>query len=303
MTQSIVEAMLAHARREPDWAALLFEGETYTYGRLAAEVERFAAALVRWGLHPGERLALFLENRPEFVIAYLGTHRARGVIVLVNTQYRQVELRHIMTDAGVRLCVTDTVGAARLDRALAPTLEALVLTGESSPSSLEPHSEASPAPPVLPASSPARALPPTAPVSGAISTSRQPSAPGTSLNPITWTDFLRASPPAPIASDDAPRPPAMPPLPAPDDPAVIGYTSGTTGRAKGALLLHRNLIANVAAVASAWHWTSHDRLLLTLPLFHTHGLMVGLHGTLFVGASARLHRRFRRGCGARCARG
>jgi malonyl-CoA/methylmalonyl-CoA synthetase len=77
-----------------------------------------------------------------------------------------------------------------------------------------------------------------------------------------------------------------------DAPAVIGYTSGTTGRAKGALLLHSNLMANITAITTAWRWTPEDRLLLTLPLFHTHGLMVGLHGTLFMGASVVLRRKF-----------
>ena len=76
------------------------------------------------------------------------------------------------------------------------------------------------------------------------------------------------------------------PLPEPDAPAVIGYTSGTTGRSKGALLLHRNLLANAAPSPRPGAGRADDRLLLALPLFHTHGLMVGLHGTLLTGASA-----------------
>ena len=50
--------------------------------------------------------------------------------------------------------------------------------------------------------------------------------------------------------------------------------------------------ANIRAVTQAWRWTAEDRLLLALPLFHTHGLMVGLHGTLYTGASVDLRRRF-----------
>ncbi|MHB1776575.1 MAG: class I adenylate-forming enzyme family protein [Acidimicrobiales bacterium] len=73
---------------------------------------------------------------------------------------------------------------------------------------------------------------------------------------------------------------------APGDPAMIVYTSGTTGRPKGAVLSHRNLAAGVAAVASAWQWTGGDRLVLALPLFHVHGLCIGLLGTLATGASA-----------------
>jgi malonyl-CoA/methylmalonyl-CoA synthetase len=83
-----------------------------------------------------------------------------------------------------------------------------------------------------------------------------------------------------------------PELPEGEDLAVIAYTSGTTGRSKGAMLLHRNLVANIEAICEAWRWTADDHLLLTLPLFHTHGLMVGAHGTLFTGASAELWRRF-----------
>jgi malonyl-CoA/methylmalonyl-CoA synthetase len=78
-------------------------------------------------------------------------------------------------------------------------------------------------------------------------------------------------------------------LPDGEDLAVIAYTSGTTGRSKGAMLLHRNLVANIEAICEAWRWTADDHLLLTLPLFHTHGLMVGAHGTFFSGASAELH--------------
>ena len=81
-------------------------------------------------------------------------------------------------------------------------------------------------------------------------------------------------------------------MPEPDAPAVLGYTSGTTGRAKGALLLQRNLLANIQAITQAWRWTADDRLLLTLPLFHAHGLMVGMHGTLLTGASVVLRRKF-----------
>ncbi len=75
-------------------------------------------------------------------------------------------------------------------------------------------------------------------------------------------------------------------------PALICYTSGTTGRPKGAVLTHANLLASSEAVALAWRWTASDRLVLALPLFHVHGLCVGLHGTLLAGASAVLVPRF-----------
>ena len=61
---------------------------------------------------------------------------------------------------------------------------------------------------------------------------------------------------------------------------------------KGAVLSHANLLAGVESVALAWRWTASDRLVLALPLFHVHGLCVGLHGTLLAGASAVLLPRF-----------
>ena len=75
-------------------------------------------------------------------------------------------------------------------------------------------------------------------------------------------------------------------------PALMGYTSGTTGRPKGAVLSHANLLSSVEALLLAWRWTADDRLVLALPLFHMHGLGVGLHGTLAAGASAVLVPRF-----------
>jgi malonyl-CoA/methylmalonyl-CoA synthetase len=96
MVNSIVEAVFSHAQRQPERAALFFEGQTIRYGQLYADIERFAHALLAWGLQAGDRVALFLDNSPEFVVAYLGTQLAGGIVVLVNTQYRQVELSHIM---------------------------------------------------------------------------------------------------------------------------------------------------------------------------------------------------------------
>lgn len=72
----------------------------------------------------------------------------------------------------------------------------------------------------------------------------------------------------------------------PEAPALVCYTSGTTGRPKGAVLSHANCLASVEALRLAWRWEASDRLLLCLPLFHMHGLGVGLHGTLHAGASA-----------------
>jgi len=78
----------------------------------------------------------------------------------------------------------------------------------------------------------------------------------------------------------------------PDDLALLCYTSGTTGSPKGAMLTHGNTLASCEALRLAWRWDEHDRLVLALPLFHVHGLGVGLHGTLLCGGSAVLLPRF-----------
>ncbi len=75
---------------------------------------------------------------------------------------------------------------------------------------------------------------------------------------------------------------------APSDPALILFTSGTTGAPKGAVLSHANLVAGTASVVAAWRWEPADRLLHTLPIYHAHGLAVGVYGTLLAGASAAL---------------
>jgi malonyl-CoA/methylmalonyl-CoA synthetase len=225
---SIVEAFLRNAKQTPEKPCIHFEGKTYSYAWLQKRAEAFAGALSAWGSEPGDRVALFLENCPDFLAAYLGVWLAGGVVVLVNTQYRQVELRHILSDAGVRLCITDRERLAELERVRAdlPDLEAVV-------------------------------------------------------DVDTKLEVFLAS-----GWDYAPN------LPRRDDLAVIAYTSGTTGRSKGAMLLHRNLIANITSLREAWHWAADDHLLLALPLFHAHGLMVGAHGTLTAGATMTLYRRF-----------
>ncbi|MZD08742.1 AMP-binding protein [Streptomyces sp. SID5785] len=70
-----------------------------------------------------------------------------------------------------------------------------------------------------------------------------------------------------------------------DDPAAILYTSGTTGRSKGAVLTHGNLASNCRALLDAWRFTGQDRLVHALPIFHVHGLFVAANMTLVSGAS------------------
>jgi malonyl-CoA/methylmalonyl-CoA synthetase len=225
---SILEMLVEHKGTSPAKLCIRFDNTSWSYNQLHQNVATFATALHNDGLTKGDRVALFLENSPTFLAGYLGTHLAGGVVVLVNTAYKQTELRHILNDAGVRLCLTDATRAPELEkiRAELPALEKIIIAGDD------------------------------------------------------YERFADVNPRSDFSLPDG------------NDLAIIAYTSGTTGRSKGAMLLHRNLAANALAVCEAWRWTENDHLLLTLPLFHAHGLMVGVHGTLARGASLELHRQF-----------
>lgn len=235
--ESILQALWRRAEHDPGRPCLLSGRQTYSYADLRDATGAWASALTGWGMQPGDRVALYLSNRPEQVAAYLGILLGGGVMVPVNTQYRARELSHILADSGARLCVTDGGGAGEVERAGVDSLEGMVVLPDE-----------------------AGALP------GALAAAPE----GFSLAGA-WS---RA------------------PQNGKDETAIIAYTSGTTGRSKGAMLSHGNLGANAAAICQAWGWTAADRLLLTLPLFHVHGLCVGINGTLVSGAAADLRPRF-----------
>ncbi len=215
-------------RETPDAVALRFEGSAWTYRDLFAEVERRAAGLLARGVAPGDRVAFYLGNRPELVVAYLALLRIGAVLVPMNLAYRRREIAHVLGDAGPVLLVTDLEHAGVLDE-----LE----DGER-----------------------------------------------TSLQEIVAAEDL--------GSLDGDRTALESIRPDGDDLGLLLYTSGTTGRSKGARISHRNVLATVTDLLAAWAWRPSDELLLTLPMFHTHGLIVGLTTALAAGATVRLHRRF-----------
>jgi malonyl-CoA/methylmalonyl-CoA synthetase len=105
--------------------------------------------------------------------------------------------------------------------------------------------------------------------------------------------FLDAAGRGPLAeAADAASPDPAIAIASRDDIAAILYTSGTTGRSKGAMLSHGNLAANIEALIEAWDYRESDILIHALPLFHTHGLFVALGMTLAAGASAHLLPKF-----------
>ncbi|WP_129632533.1 acyl-CoA synthetase [Candidatus Oscillochloris fontis] len=229
---SILAATLAHAAHTPQRTCLIWQGQPISYAELVAAARTWAVFYRALGLVPGDRVGLYLGNTPAFLAAYLGTHMAGGAAVLINTQYRQIELEHILTDSEPHIAVGDATTAPELRIMLGKLRQA-----------------------------------------------------GQAITQIT-SDGSRFGMPV------QERGPLDLPLPQPDDLAILAYTSGTTGRSKGAMLTHANLVANSRAVLDAWQWTERDHLLLTLPLFHIHGLGVGVHGSLLAGASFDLRPQF-----------
>jgi malonyl-CoA/methylmalonyl-CoA synthetase len=108
-----------------------------------------------------------------------------------------------------------------------------------------------------------------------------------SETPLTIVD---PSDPELLATDDGQGVPLD--AAASDDAALLVYTSGTTGAPKGAILSNGNLLAASEALRLAWQWTADDGLVLALPLFHVHGLAVGVHTCLLAGARILLLPRF-----------
>jgi malonyl-CoA/methylmalonyl-CoA synthetase len=141
--------------------------------------------------------------------------------------------------------------------------------------------------PLNPAAGPAEVAHIVADAAPSIIVTDQPGA-GTFGSSITTlsVDDLAASP-----TTGAPEPFVDPAL-GPGDDALIVYTSGTTGRPKGAVHTHSSVLAGIGALHAAWGWQPEDRLVLALPLFHVHGLVAGLFGTLTAGATASIFDRF-----------
>ncbi len=103
------------------------------------------------------------------------------------------------------------------------------------------------------------------------------------VDTLAHAEQLRAATPLLLA--DVPDVPG-------DALAVLCYTSGTTGRPKGARITHDSLLATVRALHEAWRWSSEDTIVHALPLFHIHGLFVAQHGALYAGATAHWMARF-----------
>jgi long-chain acyl-CoA synthetase len=237
--------------------AITYYGTEFSYLQLNSLVDRFAHALIHLGLQRGERVSICLPNVPQFPIAFFGVLRAGGVAVPTNPLYTAPELAHQLQDSGAVVAIT-------LDQ-FYPTL-----SGVSAQTSLRQIILASPSDyfgPVLATlyrlnqlREPRGARPPR-------EASKQQGNPGLHR----FMDLVGHA-----YSRQGFTVFSLPESSSPSDLAVLQYTGGTTGVAKGAMLTHRNLLAN-ALQTGAWNEQqpgSKHTVLCVAPFFHVYGLTV-----------------------------
>lgn len=126
------------SRHEPLGTALLFAGRRYRWGALDGQAKRVAAWLQARGVAPGDRVAVWMVNRVDWLALLFGVAYVGAMLVAVNTRYRAGELRHILAQSGARMLVMQTgfrqIDFAQIlrsvDRALVPELQSVVLVGD-----------------------------------------------------------------------------------------------------------------------------------------------------------------------------
>jgi len=198
------------------------------------------------GIRKGDRVAIYLENCPQFAIAYFGAFKAGAICVCLNPMHKAVELEHEFRDSGARVLVTSDLGYATVEaiRAKSP-LEAVVVTS---------YQEFLPREPTL-----------TVP----------PSFLETKLSFPETEDFR--------AILQMAMPLGAPEALAPEDAALLQYTSGTTGAPKGAVLTHGNLTANCELLGRYVSFTPADIALGVLPWFHITGMECQMNASVYFG--------------------
>jgi long-chain acyl-CoA synthetase len=229
-------------RRAPDQDAIRYFDGRLSVGELDAAANALAAALQELGFATGDRLALFTQNNPAYIIGMLAAWKAGGVAVSANPMYKERELGHLLADSGAKalLCLDEVhpvaasvVGAEGVDVDIVITFSGRDFQSRDDERSF--NTTARPAP--------------------------------------TGTHDLMA-----LLADHACQAPRDVPRADPADTAFLVYTSGTTGEPKGAELTHANLVMNARSYREWMEIEPGEPILGIAPLFHITGL-VG-HGVL-----------------------
>ena len=268
--RNVFENLDGSATRCPDKAGLVFYGNEISFARMKDEAERLAGFLQReCGVEPGGRVLLFLQNSPQFVVAYYAILRANAVVVPVSSMSVTDELRHYLADSGATVAI--------VGQELYPQLRPLL---GSEGSGLR-HA-------VVAAYSDYLAqptgLPEGLPVPDVIRAQRQELSDAAAT---AWNAALaRGLRPGPLTAG-------------PDDLAVMPYTSGTTARPKGCMHTHRSVMHTVVANVR-WFETDRDAVLLAvLPFFHVTGMQGSMNSPIFNSSTVVLLPRWDRSAAAR----
>lgn len=223
------------ATMTPEKVALSFYGKDITYKELDEMIDRFAWGLVDLGIKNGDRVALYMENCPQFVISYFGIHRAGGVVVPLNPMFKHAELEYEINDAQAETLIS-------LDY-LFPEVEKIKDRIRLKNIILTSLWDYLPEKPILP-------LPPEA-------KEQKRSFPKT----MDFIDFLNKSLSKPICNiSDLKK-----------ELALLLYTGGTTGLPKGAMISHYTLTCASVGSAFWYHHREEDIHLGVTPFFHTMG--------------------------------
>ena len=241
------------ARLHPQNRCLHYQGRDFTYAEVDEVSSRFASALKSIGVKAGDRVAIFLPNIPQLVFAYFGALKAGGMVVMCNPVYKERELEFQLRDSGAELVVASRTVAKGMD--LFKSLEGcrarlslrhVVATGVGD------------------------YLPPLKRRLAGLAGVKDSPRPDT----LDFVKLVGSNQPMTEFADVDPV----------KDVALLQYTGGTTGVAKGAMLTHYNLVSNAVYGVSLFPITERDISLCVLPLYHIYGLTVTMNSPLAAGA-------------------
>ena len=239
------------ARRFETKEALYFEGNRWAFGQLKEEVDRVARGLIQLGIQPGEKVALWMPNRPEWIHALFAVAKTGAVLVPINTRFRTNDLEYVVRQSDATTLITvdrsGPVDYLGMVRELCPEVE----TGD--PNDLRPRNF---------------------PELRRILVVGDTNYCGT----VSWEEIL-SSAEAVTSRELEQRQQRVDP----DNPVLIMYTSGTTGFPKGVVHTH-NILRNVSDEANRMGMTPQDVILMYLPLFHAFGLYEGPLMSTMTGA-------------------
>jgi fatty-acyl-CoA synthase len=261
------------AWRFPEKTALVFMGRCWSYREVLAASEQVAGHLARLGVRPGDRVLLDMQNCPQLVITHFAILRLDAVVVPVNPMNKAQELQHYITDPDVKVGVITADLApelAQANAALAPEqrLAHMVVTQFTDvfdPAQLEP------------------AEMPEAWKDWLLPQRDLPAQDGLQVH--AWADLF-AQPHGQVL---------QPSQAAPDDLAVLPYTSGTTGLPKGCMHTHSTVMHNAVASGLWGNGTSENVTLCVVPMFHITGMVSLMHASIYLGATMVVMPRWDRG--------